>query len=185
MRAKHVKYLVVAIVATVATAYLVISSARSNQARAKAVVRMFGGEESLDIVVHPRRVEAYRLGALPELVNWQNATLSDYPMTAGPVEVPAAISSELSKTLSAAGSYGWDYAKGCAPRYGVGITFRGSVNRIDVLFCFECDVLLVARDGSIIGGEDFDDIRPSLVRAVKVLFPSDSVIQNLRENRGR
>jgi hypothetical protein len=176
MRVKHLRYLAVAIAATAALACFAISAVRMRQARTEAVVRLFGGEESLDVVVHPTRVEAYRLGVLPEGVNWRNAILSDDPVSGGPVEVPAAIGSDLSKTLSDGGSYGWDYRKSCVPRYGVGITFVGPANRIDVLFCFECDILLT-------GGENFDDVRPILVRAVNVLFPRDAGIQKLRENR--
>ncbi len=73
MAGKHVTYLVVAIAATVATAYLVISSARSNQARAKALVQMFGGEETFGVLVHPIRVEAYRLRPLPDGLDWRIA----------------------------------------------------------------------------------------------------------------
>ena len=183
-RARYVPYLVVAVGGIVLlaclTIWLTISAARTGQEHAKALVLMFGGEKSLETVRNPTRVGAYRLGALRAGVSSENAILSDYPITAGPVAVPAAIGSDLSQALCDERSYLWEAAKGCgAPRYGVRITFHRADSQVDILFCFECDILMVAHDGAITGGEDFDSIRPILVRCVKTLFPADGVIQSV------
>lgn len=186
IRPKYALSIVVVAIATVlATVYWRVSTARIQQEHTDAVVSMFGGAESLAIVAHPERVQAYRLGLLPEGVDSDKATLAAHPITDGPVEVPSAVAADLARVLTSGESYGWEYAKGCgAPIYGVAVSFHSPAGRVDVLFCFKCNVLLVTRDGSITGGEDFDDVRPLLVRSVKSLFPGDSVIQSLRENRG-
>jgi hypothetical protein len=144
---------------------------------------MFGGDESLAVVAHPTRVEAYWLGSHSEGVDSLKATLSDYPITFVPVKVPAAVGADLARVLTSAESDNWDSYKGCRPRPGVAVSFHRPSGRIDVLLCFECNILLVARDASIIGDEDFDDIRPILMRSIKPLFPKDAVVQSLGENR--
>jgi hypothetical protein len=186
IRRNYALPIVVAVIAAVlATVYLVISTIRDRQEHTNAVVSMFGGEDSLAILVHPTRVEAYRLGLLPEGVDSSNATLADHPIIDGSVDVPAAVGAGLARVLTSGESYGWEYAKGCGtPIYGVAVSFYRPPHRIDVLFCFKCNVLMVVRNGSITGGEDFDPIRPILVRSIKPLFPGDAVVQSLRENRG-
>ncbi len=186
MKLKYVLSIVLVVIATVlVTVYWIVSTTRIQKEHADAVVSMFGGNESLAIVAHPERVEAYRLGLLPEGIDSDKATLADHPITGGPVKVPPAVGAELARVLTSGESYGWDYAKGCGnPIYGDAVSFHRPPGRVDVLFCFKCDVLMVERDGSITGGEDFDDIRPILVRSIKPLFPGDAVIQSLHENHG-
>jgi len=65
----------------------------------------------------------------------------------------------------------------------VRISFYSGPDRVDVLFCFECNVLWVFHNGVQTGGEGFDYVRPNFVRAVKPLFPSDKGIQELHETR--
>ncbi|HEX5447330.1 MAG TPA: hypothetical protein VFW87_26180, partial [Pirellulales bacterium] len=83
--------------------------------------------------------------------------------------------------LASPKSYLWETVKGCLPEYGACLTFFRTDHRVDVLVCFECNVLLVAFDGTLSGGEDFDAIRPVLVRAAKAAFPADAVLQGLAD----
>jgi hypothetical protein len=186
VKPKYVLSIVVLVIATaLTTVYWIVTTNRLQQEHAAAVVTMFGGDESLAIVAHPEKVEAYRLGLLPEGVDTGKATLADHPITGGPVEVPPAVGADLARVLKSGESYGWDYDKLCgAPVFGVAVSFHRAADRIDVLFCFKCNVLLVERNGSITGGEDFDPIRPILVRSIKLLFPADAVIQSLGESPG-
>jgi hypothetical protein len=154
-----------------------------RRARYESVAEMFGGKYSLQTVQHPTRVEACCLGPLPQGISWQEASLGDYPVTSGPFEVVKTIAEPASEALLSPDTYGWDFAKDCAPVYGVRLSFLRGSERIDVLFCFECDVLLVGRNGRVTGGEDFDFGRSVFVRAVKAIFPDNEVIQRLRENR--
>jgi hypothetical protein len=153
--------------------------------RSEQLAAMFGGEDALETVRHPLRVEAYRLGRPPAEIDNREADPSDYPVVAGPVQLPKSLAEESSRALLSQGTYGWIGVKGCGPPvYGAQMTFLRGPDRIDVFFCFSCNFLLVRRNGRITGGEDFDDSRAVFVRAVKAAFPTDEVIQGLLEGRG-
>ncbi len=153
---------------------------RERQRQRTAIAEMFGGGPALATVAKPSRVEAYRLDPLPAGRSWTEASVADYPVTAGPVAVPAAIVGPVSAALLSPDTYGWDFAKSCLPTYGVRLSFHRGGERIDVLFCFECNILLIGRDGRTTGGEDFDRNRAVFVRAARALFPEDDLIQRLR-----
>jgi hypothetical protein len=149
-----------------------------------SVAKLFGGRTGLSIVSHATRIEAFRLGdPPPEKVKQEfGASPFDYPVVAGPVAVPAKLADETITALRSPSSYGFDYAKACGwPIYGARLSFERDSDRVDVYLCFKCNVLTVCRDERIVGGEDFDDIRPVLVRTVKACFPQDGVIQALDE----
>jgi hypothetical protein len=76
-------------------------------------------------------------------------------------------------------SYVWNEAKGCDPLYGVRLEFKRKDETVDVIFCFECDILTVYHNGVAGSGEDFDPIRPALVPLMKEIFPKDGEIQSL------
>ncbi len=101
-------------------------------------------------------------------------------MSAGPINVPDDEVSKLRAVLLDESTYGWEYAKGCIPDYGVRIQFQHDSDEVDVLLCFECNILLVYHNGKAVGGEDFDDGRPQLVEIAKAVFPDDEVIQSLK-----
>ena len=50
---------------------------------------------------------------------------------------------------------------------------------MDVLFCFECDILAVYYNGAMADGEDFDNARGTFLSVFKKLFPDDIAIQEL------
>ncbi len=102
-------------------------------------------------------------------------------MSAGPINVPDEEVSKLRAVLLDESTYGWDYAKGCIPDYGVRIQFQHKTDNVDILLCFECDILLVYHNGKVVGGEDFDDGRAQFVAIVKTLFPDDQAIQSLKD----
>jgi hypothetical protein len=151
--------------------------------RGNPIDRVFGSRANAAIVSQASRVEAYRLGPLPKQINWQNALPADYPIIGGPVLLAPAIAADVSNALTSPKSYLWDAVKGCIPTYGVKFSFFRDADRMDVLLCFECDILWVSRDGRAVGGEDFDNSRALLVRAAKTAFPDDALIQKLQEDR--
>jgi hypothetical protein len=145
---------------------------------------MFGGPVPVDEMFSASRVDCTRIGPLPNNVDWRKAEPRDYPAIGQPTTVPREAARRIAGTLTAAESYGWDYAKSCTPVYSVMITFHCPNNRIDVLFCFSCDVLAIARDGHVTGGGNIEYVRRKLVRLIKELFPYDPLIQSLPEVRG-
>jgi len=169
----------VAVVVLAATA-AVVAYARA-EAAGRRVADLFDGEAGLKTVTAADEVVAYRLAPLPVERQGRRTPLDEFEVLAGPVPLPAEHAGRVARALSSPGSYGWDYAKGCVPIYGVRFSFVRGGDRVDVLLCLQCDVLLVYRNGEIAGGEDFDPIRPILVRAAKAAFPDDEVIAGLKE----
>ena len=140
------------------------------------LTKVFGNSAAIDSIKSADSVNAYRLPSPSEY----RASLADYKMSAGPIDVPDDQVSKLRAVLLDKSTYGWDFAKGCIPDYGVRIQFQHDSQEVDILLCFECDILLVYQNGKVVGGEDFDDGRPQLVEIVKTVFPHDEAIQSLK-----
>lgn len=143
------------------------------------IVQLYGGGGSVEALQAPTLVEAFRIA--PDAVgpdpDYERVGL--HRVTAGPVVVDEATSSELSSILLDPDSYDWQRAKGCEFRPGVGVRYTRDVSRVDLALCFECDELTIHRQGRRVGVEDFDDVRPQLVSIVKRVFPNDPEIQSL------
>lgn len=159
---------------------------KENREKSIAITKMFGGEQARDIVEHPDKVEAFRLGPLPERISLERATLADFPLISKSVAVPDTVAGQISAGLLSPGTYYWGHAtKGCGvPIFGVRLTFHHGKDRVDVLFCFKCDDLAIFQNDRMTGYKDFHDGRAIFVRAVKSLFPNDQVIQQLDEKMG-
>jgi hypothetical protein len=141
--------------------------------------RIFGGSTGLSALKYADRIEAYRIGKPSDPDNWQG--LLDFPITTGPITISQSEAETLRRTLQDRNSYLWDTAKGCIPVPGVRLDFIRGDDRLSVLLCFECDILENFVNGKFVGGEDFDNVRPILVRIVRSLFPDDPKIQSLPE----
>ena len=100
----------------------------------------------------------------------------------GPVGVPVSVGQNLVDLVIEATSFSKS-GKKCKPRPGVGVRRTTAHGRVEVLLCFECDMISRHKDGKFIDSGEFDEIRPQLARAVKVLFPDDEVIQGIAEVR--
>ena len=128
------------------------------------------------------RVEAYRLAAPSgRELSAEDASPLEYEVTSVPAVVPAERAKKLAQALLSPQTYEWEAAKACVPIYGVKISFFKGSERVDVFFCFACDVLAVASGDSVFGAEDFDHSRLLFVQIVKELFPDDPVIQGISE----
>jgi hypothetical protein len=171
------------IAVTLACVWLGVKTHLKRMEARRRLTIVFGSMEAATVVARPEKVTAYRVGTNPP---WRSDTtpgIDDFPLTTGPVGVPAEFASNISAALVDPDSYGWNYAKPCIPQYGVRLVFDRGGDRVDVLLCFECDILAVAYNGTFTGGEDFDPVRPVFVRAVKAVFTNDRVIQGLVANR--
>ena len=160
---------VVAVIAVTAGAKWLIQQARSSE-----LLELYGGPEGFAVVQKAERVEACRLNH-----DFQSGQAPS--VTEGPIAVPEPIASQLVSTLSSRDAYGWDYAKPCIPVWGVRLAFYRDTDRIEILLCFQCDILSVSLNGVPTTDEDFDPIRPQLVRAVQAIFLKDQEIQALPE----
>ena len=141
------------------------------------LLKLYGGDAGFAVLQKPERIEAFRVS---------DPRRSNEPIvTEGPVAVTGSVAQELVSVLSSHQPYGWDYAKGCVPEWGARLSFYRGTDRVDILLCFQCDLLMVSLNGTQTTGdvEDFDPIRPQLVRAVKAIFPNDPELQALPEKR--
>ena len=137
---------------------------------------MLGGEGGIATLKAPDRVEAHR-------VKFDFATGYDphnYKVTSVAVPVSHEVVTGIVDALFRLKSYVGEGKKMCSPNYGVRLTFHRENDRVEVFLCFECDILLVVRNGSITGGENFDEIHDDLLRVVKALFPNDREIQDFK-----
>jgi hypothetical protein len=174
-RLRRKALIVVAIFCMAVAGYAILQRSR--------VSKLFGGSQNIGIVSDPTRVETYRLGGLPPEFSKNVATPFDYQVSIGPVPLPASHATAVSSALRSGSSYGWYTLSECRPSYGTRLSFLRDDDQVDVYLCFKCNILTICRDGKVVGEEDFDDIRPVLVRAVKACFPNDSQIQALNEDR--
>jgi len=139
------------------------------------LLKLYGGPEGIAVVQKAERVEAYLLDH--DFRRGQEPTVKE-----GPVAISEPIASQLVSALSSHDSYGWSYAKGCIPVWGVRLSFYRGADRVDILLCFQCDLLQVSLNGNrTAGNEDFDPIQPQLAHAVKAIFPNDPNIQAVRD----
>ena len=144
---------------------------------------VFGSEGTLSTFRAANSVTAQRLHYRREerqnpwkLENY----VQDAPVAVGPEQVR-----ELQRLLLEKSSYGWRFAKNCAPNYGVLLTFRTEQAAVRVALCFECNILGIydTPDHTAAGinrEKDFDPARRSLIALAKAVFPADSVIQALK-----
>lgn len=154
------------------------AAGRSKSARLNQI---FGGEGGLETLLQADRVVAFRIEDDGEWPDNAQPNVLDFPIVAGPVVIERNLADRISAALASTESYGWEFVKGCLPEFGACSSFFREDDRVDILLCFECDVLMVARNGVITDGEDFDAIRPLLLQTVKSLFPDDVQLQSLSE----
>ena len=107
------------------------------------------------------------------------ANATDYPVTKDLGPFPQDQIPHLLSVLRDPKTYEWEYVKGCIVTPGVKLKFQSDGHQVDVLFCFECDILSVYRDGQYVSGGNFDFGRPQLVDLLTANFPNDPLIQSL------
>ncbi len=179
MRTKTVLLFGAVTVVAVATAtagakWFLLSRSAAAPAPTPELLKLYGGAKGFAVLQKADKVEAFRVS---------HRGTQEITVTEGPVTVPPSVATQLVSVLSAHQAYGWDYAKGCIPFWGVRLAFYRGADRIDILLCFQCDILSVSLNGTQAEYEDFDPIRPNLVRAIKEIFPNDPTLQALSEHR--
>lgn len=148
------------------------------------VVELLGGPTSIDIVQNATSVSALRIqppdddaseGSIKQLTGYKNLS--------GPVVVPNQLIVELRKSILDVESYAWNAAKAACgpPNYGVRFQFLRDDEALDILVCFQCDIVGLYHNGKLVADMEFDAMRPQLVKIAKALFPDDAVIQSVQE----
>lgn len=143
---------------------------------------MLGGATGLKAVAHPNRTTASRL-VTGDIRSDETRLLDKYRAAAEPKELPPNLAARISQMLVSPMTYRWGITRACLPSPGVRLSFVRGDERVDVLLCFECDILLVFRNDKYIGQGIFDGASNELVEAMKELFPADPVIQACHSDR--
>jgi hypothetical protein len=153
----------------------------NQSAKVNELITATGGPASFAILQHPTQVQAF---TIKDESPHRYPTAADYPITAGPILLHPALSTNISEILCSQKTYyqGED-AKGCMPLFGVRLRFSLGTNAVDVLLCMSCNILMFMPEGKEAQVKDFDPGRPAIVRFLKTVFPDDKVIQLLKEDK--
>jgi hypothetical protein len=150
-----------------------------GQKLSENVVKLFGGNDGLQTVLAPERVEAYRVAARTANDDESGQIIGGAKILSGSVAVDSETARALSDILKDPHTYGWDFAKGCKFDPGVAVRFTAGASTVDVILCFHCEELQVYLNEQNVGGEDFDAATAKLAAIVKRIFPDDEEIQKL------
>jgi len=143
------------------------------------------GEAALAILREADSVEVIRLDQ-PTSMPRDSANQPYYGMTAkgAPITPPDEWVSRMRDAVDDSWNYEWLWHARCLPRPGVCVRFRQGSQVVDLLFCFECDLVSLAPTGQL--GEriqdrwiDFRVKRSPFTELVKEIFPNDAAIQGI------
>ena len=140
---------------------------------------IFGGKNAYEAIANPDHAEVWLLSS--------NSSGEDHPgqkkERAGPVTLKAEWIRGFSAPLLDFNSYVWGMMKGCIPDYGARLRFTRGNDVVEVLLCYECDMLQVTFNGVVqngqLQGENFDHAHNALVKALQAVF-HDNIVDNLR-----
>ena len=97
------------------------------------------------------------------------------------MRVKSAVSRPPSEVRRNLATYQWGAKKLCSPTYGVKARFTCGQTTVEVLFCFECDILAVHASDRM-REENFDFNRNALLKIARQTFPRDDEIRALKPN---
>ncbi len=144
------------------------------------VASLYGGAGGFDLLHHHDRAEVFRITDRARLKPGTpvKGELHRWAILEGPDPLAADAARRLADVLSE-DIYEWDSAKGCKIMPGLAARFVRGDRRLEVVFCFECDILAVYLDGQAVGSEDFDRAHRRLAALAREWFPLDAEIQKL------
>ncbi len=140
------------------------------------VEELFGGSNAYAAVKSPDHVEAWLLNTFSE-----QREQGKKPERAGPMTLKPSVAKTFSGVLLDFDTYQWGVMKACAPQYGLRLRFVRAADSVEILFCYECDILQVTHNGRT-KEENFDFAHNKLVKAVQNAFPKDEIVRKLELN---
>ena len=136
---------------------------------------VYGNVQALNAVEASTNVTAFRL---PKR-SYYREKLAEYKILSGPISLSNDEQARLRSVLLDPTMYE-KHRTNCVPDYGVRFQFKHNGKEVDVLLCFECDILGVYEDGVVGHMESFAPGRTHFVSLVKELFPDDAEIATLQ-----
>jgi hypothetical protein len=139
------------------------------------------GADTWSVIEQADEVQVHRLAPSAGTVQWgkQPAAIENH-LAGKPVEPPRQWVKQLRETLRNPDSYRWNTARRCLPAPGVAVRFKQDARKVDVIFCFECDMLSIGPAG-VTRWEALDPARYKYVQLMKQIFPKDPAIRALKE----
>lgn len=140
--------------------------------------KLYGGAEGLDVVSNPERVEAFRLR--PPSSDQKIERFNQWPVVGAAVRVPPDVAGGFSRGLTRESTYPrWEEPKACDPRPGFMLRFYGGGRQVDIVFCFECEILFTYRGSESIWYANIDGSTKSIAAQFLRMFPGDPVLEKL------
>lgn len=147
----------------------------SLNADPEAADDLLGGAEVTLKIRGAKTVEVFRLKDQRIAKN-----LADYEIADGPHEIDAITAADLADAVTASSTYLRDAAVGCIPTLGVRTRFTDGTSTVDIVYCFECSILVVYLNEKPVGSGYFGPGSKYLIRLVKRMLPNDEAIQKLQ-----
>ena len=160
---------------------LALAALLAGCADSRNLERLYGGPANLEAIRSCQAVEVFRLRhpKTSEIPERDYLLYNRWPVVKGPILPEPKISGELLAALLDENTFcNWDEGKGCKPHPGVMIRFKGT-ETIDLMFCFECDMLLTFRGREPIWGANFDYSHNRLLSYFIAIFPDDPDLPKL------
>jgi len=127
------------------------------------IYTVYHSDEVLEVIKTPDTVTANRLEQWDSESDMEQPhKFEEYKALGQPTKLNEANARQMAEILLSSYSYVWDSAKACVFNPGYRVRFSKSEQVVDVLFCFECDILNVFWNEQVIGGEDYDNVSSRL-----------------------
>ncbi len=147
---------------------------------------VFGSRETIDVVRSALESHSYRLDPSDEPFDDLQGPIyradwgvDDYLVKSGPNRIKSALQDQLSRVVIDLPIYAFGEV-GCGPDFGYRVQFSHDRSNVDILFCFNCNILMVYVDGKAVGGGHFAHDNGRILKVMKKIFSNDSLIQSLR-----
>jgi hypothetical protein len=143
-------------------------------------IAVFGSQQTLDAFLAASDISAQRLHY--RRASGQSVLRLDSYDQDAPVAVTAEQANTIRQLFADESTYGWRFAKLCAPNYGVLLTARSNQSTVRIALCFECYIFGVydsADDTAERVNRENDFVSRSVATLAKQLFPNDPEIQSL------
>lgn len=153
------------------------------------VLRIYGGEEHFDTIVHADQISVYRIdpnpgGNNPRGLDYEvfgKIVPADFQIISGPVTVTENQHQTLARVFARESTYPPEHeALACGPPfYGVRIDFKRGDDLLQLLLCFHCSHLRTYLNGELKSRTWFPGGRTELLQLVKQHFPNDQDLQKI------
>ena len=137
------------------------------------VSKLFGGSAAYETIRSPDYVEAWLLNSATD--QREQGKLAE---RVGPKKLGGHAAKLFSDALLDFNSYAWTEMKLCSPDFGLRLRFTRGNDKVEFIFCYDCDILEVTHNGHL-QQENFDFVHNKLVKAAQNAFPWDGVITKL------